>query len=353
MIDRLVSDRVKKLDEYKAEAGIQGIALDKNETPWNLGDKVREAVFNRLRNMEFNRYPDSSCTELKAAISGYTGVDPAGIAVGNGSDELIGVLLQTFINPGDTVAMHNPSFSVYKTDATVNGAIVWEYDLDKDYGMKLEEFISCLERSNPKLIFLCNPNNPTGGRLEPAEIEQILKKTSGIVVVDEAYYEFSGLSASALLAKYENLIILRTLSKAFGLAALRIGYMLAAPETVGYIDRVRALYNVNAIAQTVAVEVLKNLDVVTERTELIKKERERLSARLIELPGLQCFESFGNFLLMRTQAADMIFEKLLGAGICIRRFSNPALRDCIRATIGTPIENDRFYEVIKEVLYEE
>ncbi|MGE5676839.1 MAG: histidinol-phosphate transaminase [Pseudomonadota bacterium] len=353
MVDRFVSDRVKKLDEYKAEAGIQGIALDKNEVPWSLGDKVSEAVFKRLRNMEFNRYPDSSCTELKTSISGYTGVDPSGIAVGNGSDELIGVLLQTFINPGDTVAIHNPSFSVYKTDATVNGAKVWEYDLDKDFGMKLEEFICCLETENPKLIFLCNPNNPTGGRLAPAEVEQILQKASGIVVVDEAYYEFSGLTVAGLLSKYENLIILRTLSKAFGLAALRIGYMLAAPETVGYIDRVRALYNVNAIAQAVAVEVLNNLDIVTERTELLKKERERLASRLRELPSLQCFESFGNFLLMRTQYAGMVFDKLLDAGICIRRFSNPALRDCIRVTLGTPTENDRFYEVIKEVLYEE
>ncbi|HWQ29509.1 MAG TPA: histidinol-phosphate transaminase [Negativicutes bacterium] len=353
MIDRLVSDRVKKLDEYKAEAEVKGIALDKNETPWSLGEKAREAVFKRLGSMEFNRYPDSSCTELKAAISGYTGVAVSGIAVGNGSDELISVLLQTFINPGETVAMHNPSFSVYKTDATVSGARVWEYDLDKDFGMKLEEFISCLEAEKPKLVFLCNPNNPTGIRLEPAEIEQILTKTPGIVVVDEAYYEFSGLTATGLLSKYENLIILRTLSKAFGLAALRIGYMLAAPEIAGYIDRVRALYNVNAIAQAVAVEVLKNPEVVAERTELIKKERARLSSRLKELMGLQCFESFGNFLLMRTKDAGRIFDKLLEAGICIRRFSNPALRDCIRVTIGTADENDRFYAVIKEVLYEE
>lgn len=352
MIDRLVSNKVKRLDEYKAEAAIQGIALDKNETPWSLEDKVQEAVFKRLRSMEFNRYPDSSCWELKAAIAGYTGVAPSGITVGNGSDELISLLLQTFINPGETVAMHNPSFSVYKTDATVSGARVWEYNLDKDFGMRLEEFIVCLERENPKLIFLCNPNNPTGSRLEQDELELILKKTSGIVVVDEAYYEFSGVTAAGLLPEYENLVILRTLSKAFGLAALRIGYMLAAPETIGYIDRVRALYNVNAIAQAVAVEVLKNLDTVTERIKLIKSERGRLASRLMELPDLQCFESFGNFLLMRTKYAGLIFDKLLEAGICIRRFSNPALENCIRVTIGTAIENDRFYEAIREVLYE-
>lgn len=351
MIDKLVSKRLIGLEGYKVEVGVQGIALDKNEIPWNLSSKVEEAIFKRLRTMEFNRYPDSNCTELKAAISGYTGVDATGIAVGNGSDELISVVLQTFINPGDTVAVHNPSFAVYKIDGTVCGARVWEYDLDSNFGMKLEEFISCLQREKPKLVFVCNPNNPTGSRLELPDIEQILKKTDGIVVVDEAYFEFSGLTAAGLLSDYENLIILRTFSKAFGLAALRVGYMLASPSIISFVERVRATYNVNAFAQTVAVEVLKNIDSVTERIEIIKSERERLATKLNKLEGLHCFDSWSNFLLMRSAYADEIYRKLQEAGVYIRGFSNPMLKDCIRVTIGSSVENDRFYEVVKEVLY--
>ena len=351
MIDKLVSKRVIELEGYKAEASAQGIALDKNEVPWSLSSKVEEAIFQRLKVMEFNRYPDSNCTELKTAISGYTGVDAAEIAVGNGSDELISVVLQTFINPGDTVAVHNPSFSVYKIDGTICGARVWEYNLDSNFGMKLEEFISCLQKEKPKLVFLCNPNNPTGSRLELSEIEQILMKTDGIVVVDEAYFEFSGLTAVGLLSDYENLIILRTFSKAFGLASLRVGYMLASASIISYVERVRATYNVNTLAQTVAVEVLRNLDTVIERIEIIKSERERLTAQLKKLEGLQCFESWSNFLLMRSPYADEIYKKLQEAGVYIRGFSTPILKDCIRVTIGSSVENDRFYEIVKEVLY--
>jgi histidinol-phosphate aminotransferase len=350
MIDKLVSKRVIGLEGYKAEADVQGIALDKNEIPWSLSSKVKEAIFRRLRAMEFNRYPDSGCTELKAAISGYTGVDASGIAVGNGSDELITVVLQTFINPGDTIAVHNPSFSVYKIDGTVCGARVWEYDLDKNFGMKLEEFIGCLQKEKPKLVFLCNPNNPTGSMLELSDIEQILIKTDGIVVVDEAYFEFSELTAVGLLSDYENLIILRTFSKAFGLAALRVGYMLASASIIGFIDRVRATYNVNAFAQAAAIEVLKDLDTVMERIEIIRSERERLTALLKKLEGLQCFESRSNFLLIRSAYADEMYKKLQEAGVYVRGFSNAMLKDCIRVTVGSSVENDRFYEVAKEVL---
>lgn len=352
MIDKLVSKRVIGLEGYKVEPSVQGIALDKNEIPWSLSSKVEEAIFRRIRDMEFNRYPDGNCTELKAAISQYTGIDPAGIAVGNGSDELISVVLQTFIDSGDTVAAHNPSFSVYKIDGTICGARVWEYNLDRNFGMKLEEFISCLQREKPKLVFLCNPNNPTGSRLELSEIEQILMKTDGIVVVDEAYFEFSGLTVAGLLSDYENLIILRTFSKAFGLASLRVGYMLASASIISFVERVRAAYNVNAFAQTVAVEVLKDLDTVTERIEIIKNERKRLAALLMKLEGLQCFESWSNFLLIRSTYADEMCRKLQEAGVYIRGFSNPMLKDCIRVTVGSSVENDRFYEIVKEVLYE-
>ncbi len=353
MIDKLVSKRVLGLQSYKVEPLEPGIALDKNEMPWSLETGMLEAVIGRIKAMGFNRYPDSSCSELKTAISGYAGVERSAIAVGNGSDELISVLAQTFINPGDTIAVCNPSFSMYKIYGTICGARVWEYELDSNFEIDPEEFTEGIEREKPKLIFLCTPNNPTGNVTGLSEIEQILKKTEGLVVVDEAYFEFSGETAAGLLSDYENLIILRTFSKAFGLAALRLGYMLAAPSVILYIDRVRSPFNVNALAQLVAVEALKNLDTAVERIEAVKLERGRLAKLLNGLTGLECCESRSNFLLIRTGHADKIFRRFQQSGIYIKGFSGGRLKDCIRVTVGDPVENDRLYEGIREVLYDD
>jgi histidinol-phosphate aminotransferase len=352
MINKLVSKRALELESYKVEPMMQGIALDKNEIPWSLDDKVLEALIKRIKAMEFNRYPDSGCVALKKAISKYTGIDTSSIGVGNGSDELINVVLQTFIEPGDTITVQNPTFSMYKIYGSICGARILEYNPDSSFEIKLEEYIACLQKENPKMAFLCNPNNPTGKRLELAEIEQILKNFSGVVVVDEAYYEFSGLTAAELLPKYENLVILRTFSKAFGLAGLRVGYMLADPSVISCIDRVRSPFNVNAFAQVAAEEVLKNMDIVAERIEIIKAERKRLRALLGRLEGLQCFESWSNFILLRSAYAGEIYKKLKDAGIYIKGFSAPILKDCLRVTIGSPEENERFYGIVKEVLYE-
>jgi histidinol-phosphate aminotransferase len=352
MIDKLVSKRVLELENYKVESKTQGITLDKNEIPWNLSDKVEKALIKRVKTMEFNRYPDSGCTDLKTAISRYTGIGTESISIGNGSDELIHMVLQAFIDPGDTIAVHNPTFSMYKIYGTICGARTWEYNLDSNFEIKLDEFIDCLQKEKPKVVFLCNPNNPTGRRLELSEIEQILKRVEGIVLVDEAYYEFSGLSAAGLLSRYDNLIILRTFSKALGLAGLRVGYMLACPSVISYIDRVRSPFNVSTFAQAAAIAVLENLDTVTERIEILKSERKRLAALLMEIESLQCFESWSNFILVRSPYAGEIYKRLQTAGIHIKSFSNFILKDCLRVTIGSRIENDKFYEIVREVLYE-
>lgn len=351
-IDKLVSKRVLELDSYKVEPHVQGIALDKNEIPWSLDGKVEEVLVRKLRTMEFNRYPDSGCTALKKALSKYTGIDAASIGVGNGSDELISVLLQTFIEPGDTIAVCNPSFSMYKIYGSICGARIWEYDLDSCFRIKLEEFITGIQTEKPKVVFLCNPNNPTGGRLELEEIKRILEEAGGIVVVDEAYFEFSGLTAAELLAEYEKLVILRTFSKALGLAALRIGYMLANPAVINYINRVRSPFNVNAFAQAAALEVLENLDLTAERIEMIKSERGRLIEGLTALKVLECFESWSNFILVRSNNAGGIYRRLRETGIHIKYFASPALKDCLRITIGSREENDKFYEAVKEAVYE-
>lgn len=352
MINKYVSKRALELESYKVEPNIQGIALDKNEIPWGLNDNVEKALINRIKAMELNRYPDNSCTDLKKAVSRYTAVDAESICIGNGSDELIHMALQAFIDPGDVIAVQNPTFSMYKIYGTICSARIWEYNLDSNFEMKLDEFINCLQREKPKIVFLCNPNNPTGIKLELQEIEEVLKRVDGIVIVDEAYFEFSGLTAAGLLPDYENLIILRTFSKALGLAGLRIGYMLASPAVISCIERVRSPFNVNTFAQAAAAEVLGNMGKVTERVEMLKSERKRLTALLKELGGLQCFESWSNFILLRSGSAGGIHKRLQEAGIYVRSFSNPVLKDCLRITIGSPSENDSFYEAVKEVMYD-
>lgn len=352
MITDLVSKRVRELESYKAEPVLSGLALDKNEIPWSLEEKVQEALLDRLKSMEFNRYPDSNCTALKEAISRYTGVGTASICVGNGSDELIGLLLQAFIEPGDVMAVYNPSFSMYKICGSLCGAKIWENNPDWDFRLKPDEFVSGMQKEKPKVVFLCNPNNPTGGSLELEELEQMLDSAPGIVVVDEAYYEFSGITATSLLPEYENLIILRTFSKALGLAGLRIGYMLASPEIISYIDRIRSPFNVNAFAQLAAEVVLENMPLVTERVKIIKDERERLRKLLAGLKEVKCFDSGSNFLLLQIPNAAEVYERLKDAGIYTKSFNRPPLRDCIRVTVGSRQENDRFYKALKEALYE-
>lgn len=327
------------------------VMLDKNELPWGQDKRVKEAIIARLASMDFNRYPDNDCTELKKALSGYTGLDTGMICIGNGSDELILLAIQAFVEPGETIAVHMPTFMMYKSFGGICGARVWEYETGEGFELELDDFITCLQKEKPRLTFLCSPNNPTGGRFELQELEQLLDKAPGMVVIDEAYFEFSGITVAGLIHKYEKLIVLRTFSKALGLAGLRIGYMLAAPSVISCVERIRSPYNVSSFSQAAAVEVLKNLDVVKERIELVKAERSRLYGLLSKLEGIKCFESWGNFILIRSPYAGEIFKSLQESGIHIRKFSDPRLEGCLRLTVGSPGENDRLIKAVKEVLY--
>ena len=191
---------------------------------------MEKALIKGIKAMKLNRYPDAGCSELKKVISKYTAVGTDSIAVGNGSDELIHMVLQAFTDCGDTIAVQNPTFSMYKIYGTVCGTRIWEYDLNSNFEAEIDGFIKGIQRERPKIVFLCNPNNPTGGRIKLEEIEKILKNTCVIIVVDEAYFEFSGLTAAGLLRNTKTSLIPGPFFQSFGLAGLRVGYMLASPE---------------------------------------------------------------------------------------------------------------------------
>lgn len=352
MIDKLVSKKAQNIKSYKVESKVPGIMLDKNENPWYLDGAVRQNIIKRLENLELNRYPDNNCTELKEELSTYTGASTDSIIVGNGSDELIHMVFQTFLNPGDKIAVQSPTFSMYKIYADLCDADTAEYVLKDSFEPDPEGFLEFLKKENPKIAIICNPNNPTGKSFELPAIDKILKEFRGLLLLDEAYFEFSGITAAGLLPEYENLVILRTLSKAFGLAGLRVGYLLGNPALAGFIERVRPPFNVNSFSQAAAVEVLKNKDNAQKRIEEIKAEREKLAERLNGLDKLECLESWANFVLVRSERAGEIYRRLEEARIYVKGFSAPALKNCLRVTVGSPRENDILFEAVKEVLYE-
>lgn len=352
MIDKLVSKRVQSIESYNAENKTEGIILDKNENPWNLDEEVRERIIKMLGDFKYNRYPDSSLSKLKKELSAYAGVSEASVVAGNGSDELIQMVIQTIADPGDTVATQCPTFAMYKLYGSLCGADIKEYMLGDGFDPDAEGYLSFLKRENPKAAIICNPNNPTGRIMKTCEIEKILREFSGILVVDEAYYEFSGITAAGLLDKFENLIILRTLSKAFGLAGLRVGYLIGNPKLISYIERIRAPYNINSFSQAAAVEALKDKDKALAKVNIIKEERNKLTARLMKLKDLECFESWSNFILVRSPRAKDMYMGLEKEGIHVKAFSGPLMKDCLRITVGTPEQNESLYKVLKEVLRE-
>lgn len=346
MIDLLVNSRFKNLSAYKSETEPFGIRLNLNESSFNITEMLKKEIQEEISNIAFNRYPDGSGKELIECISEYVGMDPKQIALGNGSDELICLLLQLFIEKGDKVMIHTPTFSMYSQYAAVVGAKIVEYETNEDFDIDIDAFKKAIEQEQPKVIFICNPNNPTGRVMLVSEIETLIKGFKGIAIIDEAYSEFYGQSALKLIEKYPNLVILRTLSKAMSLAGLRIGYLLGSEKVKDYIDRIRSPFNVNVYSQAVAKVILQNVDIVKDIIAIIKEERRRVYDALCRLDGVKAFDSRANFILFKTDKRDEIYKEMQNNGIKIRSFKEERLKDCLRVTIGLQHENDKMLSVL-------
>jgi histidinol-phosphate aminotransferase len=245
---------------------------------------------------------------------------PTNIFVGNGSDEIIHLIMLAFINKGDVVAYPHPSFAMYSVYSKIAGAVEIPVRLREDYNYDVDSFIKVIEKYQPKLVFLCNPNNPTGSVIEREDIIKIIQKSNGIVVVDEAYFEFYGNTIVDAINEFENLIVLRTLSKAFGLAGLRVGYAVANENILKYLNLVKSPYNINSLSQIIALKVLRT-DVLKERINYILEERKRLIKELGKIPGVKVYPSKTNFILVKFKDADYVYKGLLERGILVRDFS--------------------------------
>ena len=322
-------------DEY---SGVEAsVFLDANENPYNTPN---------------NRYPDPLQRELKALIAPLKGVKEENIFLGNGSDEAIDLIFRAFCRPGiDNVVAIDPTYGMYQVCAEVNDVEYRKMLLDVYYQFKASSLLSAIDE-NTKAMFICSPNNPTGNSLCRKEIESLLKKFDGLVVVDEAYIDFSS-SESLLkdLEQYPNLIVLQTFSKAWGCAAIRLGMAFASPEIIAIFNKIKYPYNVNRLTQEEAIKVLHKPEQIKEWVNVLLEERARVMEEFVKLPCcVRVFPTDANFFLAKVYEATQIYDYLVSEGIIVRNRTNVALcNDCLRITIGTKEENDALLDALRKV----
>jgi len=327
------------------------VVLSANESSYNLPQSLVDEVKEKLGSFAFNRYPDALASGLRKQIATVYGVSADNVVLGNGSDELIQCLLLAYGACERSVFNFEPTFSMYDIVSLVTGTLVCELDRTESFDIDVPKALEAVKDFEPALIFLCSPNNPTGNPVSNEDIEAFLKQTGALIVVDEAYAEFSGQTVTPLIDTYPNLVVLRTFSKAFSLAGLRIGYMLASSEVIKNVLKVKLPYNCDAFSQMVASLVLKRKDILKPQIEKIISERDRVFIELKKINGINPYPSAANFILIKTEKeASFVWEKLLEAGVLVRSFSGTRLKDFLRITIGTREENDVVLKTLKGIV---
>ena len=351
-VTSLILPRVRALTAYLLEPHPASVKLDQNENTLGPPEPILAEIGERVRKVALFRYPTPGQPEIRAALAKTFDWPVDGILVGNGSDELLNTLALAVLDPGRVALAPTPSFFVYGQAARIQGADVVEVPLTESFEYDVDAFVDAVSKHAPYLVFLCSPNNPTGTVLSMEGIRQIVKRAPGLVVLDEAYWEFSGENGRALLDEFENLLIFRTFSKALGMAGLRVGYVLLQPTLRRQIVKVQQPYPLNRVSQEAVLAALSHYDLVLARAAEIAAMRDALGARLEELPGVEVFPSKTNFLLFRTSlGGDQTFHGLLERGVLVRNVSaHPRLQNMLRATIGTEEENETLYAALRETI---
>ena len=338
-IENIVRPNILELQPYSSArdefSGKEGIFLDANENPFGT----------------LNRYPDPYQKELKQKLAALKGVEIDNIFIGNGSDEVIDLAYRIFCSPGfDKALTFSPTYGMYDVSAAINNVELLKLPLNQDFQIDLKKLEPFFNDNSIKLIFICSPNNPTGNLMNKNDIEFILNIFNGIVILDEAYIDFSdGNSLVSLIDKYNNLIVSQTFSKAWGLAAARVGLAYANPEIISLYNKVKPPYNVSELNQKVALSALENRINYQNNLSTILKEKEQLEVSLKKL-GLvkKIYPSDANFLLIEVDKADEIYSTLVNQKI-ITRNRNKQVPNCIRISIGTPEENETLIKALKNI----
>lgn len=342
----LIRKDLKDFKPYSAPVVPYKVKLDANESPFNLSETVRAKMVDWFsQNEDLNIYPDSDCVELRDELSKFWGVTSENIVCGVGSDQLIDYIAKAFLEPGDVAVVEKPTFSMYGLTAKLNHGTVLEFDLNDRFSLDICGIIEKVNNSGAKILFLCSPNNPTGNSLSLAEIEKIVSNVSCVVVVDEAYADFSGQTMIPFIEQYKNMVVLRTFSKAYGIAGARVGYAAACEEMIECISIVKPPYNLNTVSQRLAIEVLKDSNEYKKRIALLNENKNELFSLLSEIEHIKVYPSDANFLFIETE--KNISEELEKHGILVRAFSK-GQRETIRLTCGTKEQNDKVYEIIKK-----
>ncbi len=342
--DQLIRDEIRAIAAYHVPDSSGYVKLDAMENPYPLPDVLRAALSQIAHDAAINRYPDAAATALKARLRSAMDIpDGMEILLGNGSDEIIQILAMAIAKPGATILGLEPSFVMYKMIAAFAGVSYVGVPLRPNFTLDLDATLAAIAEHQPALIFIAYPNNPTGNLFDMTALLRILDAAPGLVVLDEAYHVFALESFMPLLARYPNLLVMRTLSK-LGLAGLRLGFLVGSPTWLNELDKLRLPYNVNVLTQQVAEKVLAHVDILEQQAAAIRDERARLMQFLDNVAGVEAFPSAANFILLRVPNADKVFEAMKQRGILIKNLSraHPQLQNCLRVTVGTPNENDQF-----------
>ncbi len=338
---------IQAINAYHVPASTDMIKLDAMESPFPLPDELIAQYLACLADADLNRYPNPSADDLQQTLRDLMDI-PAdfGMLLGNGSDELI-QLLALACETDDTVLSVEPSFVMYSMIAKFTRLNYQGVDLNDDFEIDLPATLSAIKAHNPKLIFIAYPNNPTGNAFDRKLIEKIINSTDAMVVLDEAYYAYADDSFLGDIAKYPNLVLLRTVSK-IGFAGLRLGLLIGAQETVTELDKLRLPYNINTLTQVSANFLLQEKEQIDKNAKAILVERANLSNDLSAINGLVVYPSQANFILFKAPKANVLFKALKDQGVLIKNLSAaPRLNDCLRVTVGSAKENAQFIKIVK------
>jgi len=353
-VARLLRPEVRAMDAYHVQDASGLLKLDAMENPYTWPQALQQEWLQRLRQVPVNRYPDAAATELKARLRQACGVpDGMDILLGNGSDEVIQILIMALARPGAVVLAPEPTFVMYHGLAQAVGVdFVGVPMCADDFSMDAGAVLAAIEKQKPAVTFLARPNNPTGTLFDRDLVTRIIETSPGLVVVDEAYHPFAEETFMDRLQDYDNLLVMRTLSKQ-GLAALRLGFLAGRPEWLNEFDKLRLPYNINSLTQASVSFILEHADVLDEQAAKIRAERENLYQELADMQGVTAWPSRSNFILMRTETkpGPEVFQGLKEQGVLVKNVhgADPLLANCLRVTVSTPEENARFLEALKAV----
>jgi len=343
---------VREMRPYSLRFEAARVKLNQNENPWDMPIEIKRETFRRLQDRPWSRYPEFVPSSLIARLAEFSGWTADGVLVGNGSNELIQALLMVSVCEGKRVLISEPTFALYRQVATLLGGEVVSVPLSRELIYDVDALKAATESLKPDVTIICSPNNPTGCTIAEPDLVSLLGASSGLVAVDEAYFEFAGETAVSLLNQHDNLVVLRTFSKALAMAALRVGYLLTTPALAREISKALLPYHLNFFSQTAAEVAIEMYEAeLKPLVTVILAERDRVCGELKRIPGLEPVSSRANFMVVRSAIQPRrIFEELLKRGILIRDVTGyPMLQDYFRIGVGTPEENNLLLKLLREI----